>query len=299
MKFTKMTSALVAGATLLAGLAIAAPAATQAATVQGNAGVNGGQALPQDAKTTAGISFGQLPPTGNTGYLRLQMVPKILDFGNHEQFFSDYPVFTADGQNAGRADNTRYPSYKSGNTNLTAVLNTDDTALANVKGKAWTTVVDKQTMRTDAENAEDKTGQTDSKAGDWTLSVKADGPLSLKDDNGADTGKTIDNATLTMLNTAYGQTGNVYGLTNESQDDGFTPVGALVPLTDISKTTTMTLSGTDTNHQVAHAATDEGEGANVFAWDKTNIKLVLPKTPVVNNGTYETTLTWTLATGLN
>ena len=32
MKFTKMTSALVAGATLLAGLAIAAPAATQAAT---------------------------------------------------------------------------------------------------------------------------------------------------------------------------------------------------------------------------------------------------------------------------
>ena len=87
MKFTKMTSALVAGATLLAGLAIAAPAATQAATVQGNAGVNGGQALPQDAKTTAGISFGQLPPTGNTGYLRLQMVPKILDFGNHEQFF--------------------------------------------------------------------------------------------------------------------------------------------------------------------------------------------------------------------
>ncbi|MFK5282574.1 cell surface protein, partial [Lacticaseibacillus paracasei] len=88
----------------------------------------------------------------------LQMVPKILDFGNHEQFFSDYPVFTADGQNAGRADNTRYPSYKSGNTNLTAVLNTDDTALANVKGKAWTTVVDKQTTRTDAENAEDKTG---------------------------------------------------------------------------------------------------------------------------------------------
>ena len=131
---------------------------------------------------------------------------------------------------------------------------------------------------------EDKTGQTDSKAGDWTLSVKADGPLSLKDDNGADTGKTIDNATLTMLNTAYGQTGNVYGLTNESQDDGFTPVGALVPLTDISKTTTMTLSGTDTNHQVAHAATGEGEGANVFGWDKTNIKLVLPKTSVVNNG---------------
>ena len=182
---------------------------------------------------------------------------------------------------------------------MTAVLNTDDTALANVKGKAWTTVVDKQTTRTDAENAEDKTGQTDSKAGDWTLSVKAHGPLSLKDDNGADTGKTIDNATLTMLNTAYGQTGNVYGLTNESQDDGFTPVGALVPLTDISKTTTMTLSGTDTNHQVAHAATGEGEGANVFGWDKTNIKLVLPKTSVVNNGTYETTLTWTLATGLN
>ncbi|MGO2944201.1 MAG: WxL domain-containing protein, partial [Lacticaseibacillus paracasei] len=69
--------------------------------------------------------------------------------------------------------------------------------------------------------------------------------------------------------------------------------------TDISKTTTMTLSGTDTNHQVAHAGTGEGEGANVFGWDKTNIKLVLPKTSVVNNGTYETTLTWTLATGLN
>lgn len=298
MKFTKMTSALLAGATLLAGLAIAAPVAAQAATVEDNAAVNGGQALPQDAKTTAGISFGQLPPTGNTGYLRLQMVPKILDFGNHEQFFSDYPVFTADGQNAGRNDNTRYPSYKSGNTNLTAILNTDDTALANVKGKAWTTVVDKQTDRTDADNAEDKTGQTNSKAGDWFLNVKADGPLSLKDDSGAATGKTIDDATLTLLNTAYGQTGNVYGLTNESQDDGFSPVG-LTPVSDISKTVSMNLSGTDTNHQVAHATTDQGEGANVFGWDKTNVKLVLPKTAVVQNGIYETTLTWTLSTGLN
>ena len=300
MKFTKVTSTLVAGATLLAGLAVVAPVTTHAATVEGNASVNGGQALPQNGETTAGISFGQVPPTGNTGYLRLQMVPKILDFGNHEQFYAKYPVFTADGQNSGRTDNTINPNYKGGDTNQTAILNTDDAALANVKGKVWTTVVDKQTTRTATESAEDATGQTDEKAGDWTLSVKADGPLQLKVDSGnAIPGKTIDNATLSLQNGAYGQTGEVYNLTKESQDDGFTPVATLKPVADISKNTTMTLSAADTQHQVAQAATDEGEGANVFGWDKTNIKLVIPSSAVVNGGTYEATLTWSLATGLN
>ncbi|ARY90980.1 MULTISPECIES: WxL domain-containing protein [Lacticaseibacillus] len=298
-KVTKMTSALATGALLLSGLAIATPAAVQAATVDGNANVNGGQALPQEGKTTAGISFGQTAPSGNTGYLRLQMVPKILDFGNHESFVSEYPVFTADGINAGNATNNRYPNYKSGDTNLTAILNTDDKALSAVKGKVWTTVVDKQTTRTDAENKLDASGKTDSKAGSWTLNVKADSPLTLKNDNGGDTGKTIDDATLTFTNTAYGQTGSVYALTNEVQDDGFTPVGPLTPVADIAKTTTLNLGTNDTSHQVAYAAPEQGEGANVFAWDKKNIKLVLPKTAVVQNGIYEASLTWTLAYGLN
>ncbi|MFD1433334.1 WxL domain-containing protein [Lacticaseibacillus yichunensis] len=298
MKFKKFTGLMIAGAALLSVGAIA-PLTANAATVEGNAEINGGQALPQDAQTTAGISFGQTSPTGNTGYLRLQMVPKILDFGNHEQFFSEYPIFTADGKNVAKDDNNRYPNYKSGSTNLTAILNTDDAALANVQGKVWTTVVDKQTTRTADENAKDTTGKTDSAAGTWTLNVKADGPLSLVNDAGESTGKTIDDATLTLLNTAYGQTGDVYALTNETQDDGFTPSGALTAVSDLTNTISMNLTGSDTNHQVASAAAGEGEGANVFGWNKTNIKLVLPKTSVVENGIYETTLTWTLATGLN
>jgi hypothetical protein len=301
MKFTKL---IVSSATILSALAMTAPVVASAATPNNDATVNGGQALPQNGSTTAGISFGQLPSTGNTGYLRLQQVPNVLDFGNHTQFLSAYPNFTADGQNqpvnnAATDQNTPHPNYKGGNANQTAILNTQDANLDAVKGKAWATVVDKQDSRSAEENAA-STGAT-SEPGDWTLSVKADGPLTLKDDAGNATGTTTD-ATLSFANTASAQTGAtanaVYNLTNESQDKDYTAASS-TPVSAVAKTIAVNVSASDTQHTVATAATGEGAGADVFAWDRNNIRLTLPQTFAAQNGIYETTLTWTLSSTLN
>ncbi|WP_125768616.1 WxL domain-containing protein [Lapidilactobacillus wuchangensis] len=297
MKFTKITGMLLASATIIGSLAFGAPA-VQAATVEGNAEVNGGQALPQNGQTTAGISFGQTDPTGNTGYLRLQQVPNILDFGNHELFDAAHPIFNASGENVGVKDNDRYPSYLGGSTNLTAILNSSDAKLADVTGKTWATVVDKQDSRTAAESALDTTGKTNEEAGSWELSVKADGPLALLNDAGKPTATTTE-AVLSMANTAYGRTHEVYGLTNETQDDGYVVGSDDKDVAAITKTIAMNLSATDSKHVVASADKTEGAGANVFGWNKNDIRLVMPSTFAAQNGTYETTLTWTLATGLN
>lgn len=297
MKFTKFTSAVATAVTVLASLAVVAPAAVSANTAENNAAVNGGQALPQNGKTKVGISFGQTQPTGNTGYLRLQQVPELLDFGNHERFDGAYPNFDATGANLGQTGNDRFPNYKSGSTNQTAILNTSDTALANVNKKAWATVVDKQDTRTAAENALDGSGKTDSKNGSWTLSVKADGPLALLDDNGAPTSETTD-ANLSFANTAYGQTADVFGLTTETQDQGYTPSATLVPVSSITPTIAVSLSTADQQHVVAKAAADEGAGADVFGWSKNDIRLNMPSTFAAKNGIYESSLTWTLDSGL-
>lgn len=86
MKFTKLTSATLLGVSVLSAFIV--PGTSFAATQEHNADANGGIELPQHDTTTAGISFGDNNPSGNTGYLRLQMVPHVLDFGNHEQFFA-------------------------------------------------------------------------------------------------------------------------------------------------------------------------------------------------------------------
>ncbi|WP_461226073.1 WxL domain-containing protein [Lacticaseibacillus suihuaensis] len=293
MKLTKIASLALASATVLGTLALVAPVATNAATQEGNATANNGIALPQTDQTTAGISFGEPNPNGNTGYLRLQKVPEILDFGNHETFNTSYPTFTADGKNSYNDTNNRYPNYKSGDTNMTAILNTQDAKLQDVNGKAWVTVVDKQDTRTNADAINTASNGT------WQLSVKADGPLQKVNELGEAAGSTTD-ALLSFANTAYGRTTAVYDLTAESQDDGYTPAAATeTDVSTITKDFNVNVNTNSTAVQVASAADGEGTGANVFGWDKSDIKLTLPSTFTAENAIYETTLTWTLATGIN
>ncbi|MFD1483933.1 WxL domain-containing protein [Lacticaseibacillus baoqingensis] len=292
MKLTKMTAVLLASATVLGGLLTVAPSATHAATQNNNAAANNGVALPQTDTTKAGISFGQPNPNGNSGYLRLQKVPQILDFGNHERFDSSFPAFTADGINVDNASNNRYASYKSTDTNMTAILNTSDAALNKVNGKAWATVVDKQDTRTNADTTNTAV------PGQWTLSVKADGPLSKVDNQGNAMGSTTD-ALLNFKNTAYGETGDVYTLTGEAQDQGYAPTAALTPVSTIADNISLNVAANATSADVATAADGEGAGANVFGWSKKDITLTLPSTFTAENAIYETSLTWTLKSGID
>lgn len=302
MKFNKLTGSVLAGATLLSLLA---PATVSAATENGNAAANGGTALPQTDNTKVGISFGDNTHNSNTGYLRLQMVPHILDFGNHTLLDAAYPTFTADGMNEGKKDNTRYPNYENGDTNKTAVLNTKgDAALSSVDGKAWATVVDKQITRTAAETDAKNTAAS----GDWTLSVKSNNELTAVDSQGnAMPNDSISDATLSFKNTASAQTQDVYGLTQEGQDKTWTDDVAALKATNPALETPAAVStvtpnigltlaktaGTDVTVATAKAA--EGQGANVFGWNTNDIKLTMPKTASVDNAVYQADLTWTLS----
>lgn len=298
MKFNKLTGSVLAGATLLSLLA---PATVSAATENGNAAANGGTALPQTDNTKVGISFGDNTHNSNTGYLRLQMVPHILDFGNHTLLDAAYPTFTADGMNEGKKDNTRYPNYENGDTNKTAVLNTKgDAALSSVDGKAWATVVDKQITRTAAETDAKNTAAS----GDWTLSVKSNNELTAVDSQGnAMPNDSISDATLSFKNTASAQTQDVYGLTQEGQDKTWTAdvaglTGAETPaaVSTVTPNIGLTLAKTaGTDVTVATAKAAEGQGANVFGWNTNDIKLTMPKSASVDNAVYQADLTWTLS----
>lgn len=297
MKFNKLLSAAMISATVLA---TAAPVSTFAATQEGNADANGGTALPQKDTSTVGISFGDNTNNGNTGYLRLQMVPHILDFGNHTVFDSQYPTFTADGKNLSKDDNNRYPNYKNGNSNMTALLNTTDTALKDVNGKVWATVVDKQVTRTTTDT------KNDNVAGSWTLSVQSDSQLVAKTDGGNNSSTApIADATLIFKNTSSAQTQDVFGLTQEDQDSTYAkdlaainPAPIVKAVGTVSKNVSLKLEDNGAKVQVAAAGVGEGQGADVFAWKNTDVQLTLPKTATVNNAIYESKLTWTLATGI-
>ncbi|MEJ1308067.1 cell surface protein [Latilactobacillus sakei] len=212
MKFTKLTSAALTAGTILS---ILAPTATFAATAEHDANANGGTELPMSDNTEVGISFGDNTDNGNTGYLRLQMVPHVLDFGNHTEFLSQYPTFDATGHNVSIDSNDRHASYKNTDTNMTAILNTDDAKLSEVKGKAWATVVDKQITR-ENNDPEGETAKTTKQSGTWQLKVKSDDVLTATKN-----GETINNANLLLKNTAYGRTADVFTLTNDAQDSDF------------------------------------------------------------------------------
>lgn len=296
MKFTKLTSSVLAGATLLS---ILAPTASFAAT-DGTATGNGGVQLPQNDKTDMGISFGDNTNNGNTGYLRLQMVPHTLDFGNHKTFTDAYPTFTADGKNTSNAANDVAAGYDNTAANKTKTLNiANNSDLAKVEGTAWATVVDKQITRTnvDANNT--------AASGTWTLSVKSDNELQAVDDNNARVGAKISTANLVFDQTQYARTQDVYGLTGEAQDStwaadstatGVTGDDTNVATSAITPKINVTLQANgSTDQTVAKAADGEGQGANVFGWMPSNIKLSLPAGTTVSNAIYKANLTWTLS----
>lgn len=299
MKFTKITSVALASTAVLV---MATPSTTLAATLNGSVDDNNGTALPQNDRTKMGISFGDNSHNANTGYLRLQMVPHVLDFGNHNLLDTAYPVFSANGQNDGKADNNRQASYndKSSTTNLTATLNTKDSELSAVAGTAWATVVDKQVTRTngDANNT--------AASGKWTLSVKADNGLAAVSTDGSRS-KTdvIDDAHLSFNHTAYAQTADVFGLTGESQDaDWATNNKGSEPAVKIGKGAVagvikdnvgLVLNNKNKDVNIVTAEDGEGQGANVFGWVPSNIKLTMPTDAAVSNATYQANLTWTLA----
>jgi len=257
MKFAKMTSTVLASAAVLM---MAAPSATFAATLNGGVDDNDGTALPQNDRTKMGISFGDNSHNANTGYLRLQMVPHVLDFGNHNLLDTAYPVFSANGQNDGKADNNRQASYadQSGATNLTATLNTKDSELA---------------------------------------AVSTDGNRSTTD--------TIDDAHLSFNHTAYAQTADIFGLTGEGQDADWatsnkgtetaTKIGQGAIAGSFKDNVGLTLNNQNKDVNIVTAEDGEGQGANVFGWTPSNIKLTMPTGAAVSNATYQANLTWTLA----
>ncbi|KRM24417.1 WxL domain-containing protein [Latilactobacillus graminis] len=300
MKFTKLTSSVLAGATMLS---ILAPTASFAATSTAGSkdattNDNGGTALPQTDKTVAGISFGDNSDNGNTGYLRLQMVPHTLDFGNHKILDDTKLDFTADGKNTALPTNNLKASYEGGKTNETAVLNTQDDGLKAVNGTAWATVVDKQVTRVASATTPFHEGTTD-QAGSWKLSVKSDDALTAM--NNADpsekTDEVIEGAKLSFANTQYGQTQKVYELTKDTQDSNYdaskgTPKEVSASGITTNFSTPLAADGADI--QVASAADGEGQGANVFGWAPKDIKLTMPAGANVTNAIYKANLTWTL-----
>ncbi|SPS03257.1 cell surface protein [Latilactobacillus sakei] len=298
MKFTRLISTTLLSATTLASLL--APDATFADVPNKDPDANGGTALPQTDQTTAGISFGDSKPNPNTGHLRLQKVPSILDFGNHVEFNQAYPNFTADGKNTDNANNNRFTSssnnrvvsYNKNNTNLTPVLkNTEVKDLDNMQGLTYVCVVDKQSRRHGLESA--------SAAGLWTLSVKANDYLTRVDNDGNKMDGSIINANIIFNNTAYGQTQDIYNLTGESQDKDWIPDPAAAPLSkdSIEQKISVPLFRTSGNGStVAKAHVSSGTGANLFGWKPSDITLALPASATVTSpAKYEVQLTWTLS----
>ena len=303
MKFTKLTSAALAGATILS---ILAPATTTfAATHEGGVIDNGGTPLAQTDTSEVGISFGDNIDNGNTGFLRLQKVPKVLDFGNHATFDKAFTTFTADGKNYANDKNNQHASYDNSVASKTPLLNVgQDAALKDVANKAWVTVVDKQATRATAPGMDKTTTQN---GGDWTLNVAADDTLKTT------SGQTIDGANLLFKHTNYALTQDVYKLTNSDQDKTYTddmgklatsvvkgtaPIGTdAAHLTDtFSVSLAAPASGATAKQQmVGHADKDHGTGANVFAWAPEDLQLVMPTDAAVANAIYKTSLTWTLS----
>ena len=301
MKFTKLTSTALAGATILS---ILAPATTTfAATHEGGVIDNGGTPLPQTDKSEVGVSFGDNIDNGNTGFLRLQKVPKVLDFGNHATFDKAFTTFTADGKNYANDKNNQHASYDNSVASKTPLLNVgQDKELKDVANKAWVTVVDKQATRVKAPGMDAATTQN---GGDWALSVAADDTLKTT------SGQTIDGANLLFKHTGYALTQDVYKLTNSDQDKTYTDDMAKVTADKgnvaingsgaaadaLTDTFSLALAAGGAKQQVGHAAKDHGTGANVFAWAPEDLQLVMPTDAAVANAIYKTSLTWTLSTG--
>ena len=282
MKFTKVTSSVLAGATLLS---ILAPTASFAAS---NGKDNGGTALPMTDTTDAAISFGDNHDNGNTGYLRLQMVPKTLDFGNHAKYDAKHSNFDATGANLGVIGNNTHASFSQQDSNQTETLTTNDANLKAVNGTAWATVVDKQIDNPALADNTDPQNPIKGTSGDWALTVSADGTGLVAGSH------KITGASLVFANTKSARTGNIYGLTNADDDKNYTDATTTAADVTTPNSVSLDLSTANQEKAVATAAKNQGNGANVFGWNPTDIRLALNGSNDVATGEYHTALTWTL-----
>ena len=162
------------------------------------------------------------------------------------------------------------------------------------RAKAWATAVDKQITR-ENNDPEGETAKTTKQSGTWQLKVKSDDVLTATKN-----GETINNANLLLKNTAYGRTADVFTLTNDAQDSDFQadPTIDDKDVSTITNNVSLSLDGKGEEVLVADAADSEGQGANVFGWDRSDINLTLPKDSKVGNDIYTAHLTWTLYTGV-
>lgn len=279
MKFTKVTSTVLAGATLLSMLA---PTASFAATTD-----NGGTPLPMTDTTDAAISFGDNDDNGNTGYLRLQMVPHTLDFGNHAKYDAKHSSFNATGANLGVIGNDTHASYDQQDSNKTETLTTSDKKLATVNGTAWATVVDKQVANPELVDNTDPTTPVPGKSGKWALTVSSDGTGLVAGSH------TVAGANLVFANTQYGRTADIYGLTNQDQDNDKYVAAGTTDATFV-KSVSLDLSTAKEEKPVGSAVENAGDGANVFGWKPSDISLALNGSQDVTTGEYHAGLTWTL-----
>lgn len=285
MKTSKVfVSAAVA---LLSGSVLSVPAF--AATENNNASENGGQALPQQGQSKAGISFGDDSSTGNLGDLRLYHVPALLDFGNHKDLVQANPNFTADGLNSGKDDNNTRAGYKQ-DSNETSVKKGTDLAYLQVVDEQPSRVFkdDGNGKKVDPNGNEQTANKYDDQAGTWTVNVKADGPMVNASKN---------DAKLTGVNLVFNST------TAAAQADGITldakgnpVVKAGTTPKDISSTIVVPMQENGKDVKVMSAAAGEGAGTSELDWHQKDIQLSVPQSQnsAIQDGRYEGTITWTL-----
>lgn len=286
MKFTKLTSAVITGATLLS---FVAPVATFAATPGDDANLNGGQAVnDQKGDTDLGVSFGDDGNTGNIGDLRLAAVPSLLDFGNHVKITG--PNFNANGTTAGsNADNDVFAGYKRG-ANQTS---------KDVDGKVFVKVVDEQSARVftddgsgsnklvDPNGNEKVDGKYDDQAGSWTLQVKSNGFM-------ANNTTTINGGNLVFKNGAVTMSdGDTLGADGKTP---LVPAGTAPKYINASVNVPLLAAGDTTTAptKVMTAAAGEGAGTVTEKWDPSSITLALPSDAQIEAGEYTGSITWSL-----
>lgn len=275
----KNTRILAVAATTLMGLGIVAP--VMAATPNGDAVANGGQALPQTGKTDAGISFGNGGNTGNVGTLRLYRVPTTLDFGNHSLLDANFPNFDATGANMGLSSNKTHASYDMSDTNKTT-LKTNENVV-------YTQVVDDQTTRVfnngvdDSNGMKEEAGKYDNVAGSWTLSVKSEGAMT---DNA--TGFKLTGTKLSLLNSNQ-KMYDTEAITGKAGSKAGTEPSYL------NKAVVLDMDGS-TEMKVQQAAATEGAGVSEARWSPNDVVLNVPgkENAKIQDGTYMGKLTWTL-----
>lgn len=277
MKLTKLTAVTLAS---LSMLALAEP--TFAATENGNANENNGQALPQEGTTKAGISFGDDSDTGNIGDLRLSHVPGLLDFGNHSAL-STAGNYNAAGLDASSTTQGR-PGYKNDTNETTVKTGTNKVYLQVTDEQSDRKFTDNNGVSTDSKGLTEVAGKYDAVAGDWKVGVKADGPMTMT--------KNGTKSDLQGVNLVFNNGTLADQVKTDKVDAGdkpdFISSAVVVPMNSDSS---------NTDQAVISASTGKGQGISEADWTQDQVLLQVPKSQNtgIQDGRYEASITWTLS----